>query len=350
MAQGNPEKERLYGRLNSIDSELSQAAKAVENAETGTNSVSASVGTLAARLAGVRGQGYVALGHLDKTVDLLSKKWAEIGPSVQRSVAQELQPIAAQVRGLQSETSSLRREIDGGNLGAAEGLANRLSGDAASIRSRAVSESERVTAPLRELSTGVVAVERDLKVAESSMALFGQAHFPMQQGESPVLAVEGKLMEGEKAHGTIYLTNHRFIFEGLKEVDLEKHLFIVTKKRIDRVVMIEQPVGAVQEITKGRVGLLAGTGVFVQFRPEVRLPVTPIDVQRLEADVIARFHRYVIGGEADRDIATARGGAPPTPTIQMLRCSVCGAPHSGEIMQGQASVSCEYCGTSMAIR
>lgn len=350
MAQGNPEKDRLYGRLRSIDSELSDTSRAISTAESEVNSLDASIGGLSSRLAAVRGKGYSALAHLDKTVDLLSKKWTEVGPSVKQSLANGLQPLGAQVRSIQSQTQTLRAEIDGNNFPAAEMLANRLSSDASSVRSRVNEQVSQVTAPIKDLTTGLGAVDRDLKIAETTVALFSQAAFPMQQQEFPVLAIEGKMMEGEKPHGTLYFTNHRFVFEGQKEVVLEKHLFIVTKKRIDRVVMIERPVGAVQDITKGRVGLIAGTGVYVQFRPEVGLPVTPFDVKGWEADVITRFYKYITGGEADRDIGTVKGVPPSaTPTVQLVRCQACGAPHSGEIYRGQTSVNCEYCGTTVAI-
>ncbi len=350
LAQGNPMREALYGRLQSIDSELSEASRVVNDAESSVTTFDTTIGGLASRLADVRGKGYSALSHLDKTTDMLSKKWTEVGPSVKQSVSSTLQPIGSQIRSFQSEAQTMRGEIDRGNYGAAESMAGRLSSEAGSVRLRASEEASRATGPFKELSTGLNAVDRDLKIAETTVGLFGQAAFPLQQGESEVFAVEGKLMEGEKAHGTLYFTNHRFLFEGQKEVVLEKKLFIVTKKKVERVVMIERPVGAVQEISKGRVGLLAGTGVFVQFRPEVGIPVTPIDVKSWEADVITRFFKYITGGEADRDIASIRGTPPPSSvSIKMLRCSACGAPHTGEVYQGQNSIKCEYCGSMVVI-
>jgi DNA-directed RNA polymerase subunit RPC12/RpoP len=98
------------------------------------------------------------------------------------------------------------------------------------------------------------------------------------------------------------------------------------------------------------VGLIAWTGIYVRFKPERQLQETPFDVKGWEADVITRFFSYIIGGEADRDIATIRG----TPvkealTIQIVRCPNCGAPYTREVYKGQTSVQCEYCGTSIAI-
>jgi hypothetical protein len=348
--QSNPLRDSLNGRVGTIDSELSEAARAIGNAESEVNSADASITGLAGRLSTVRGRGYAALAHLDKTTDLLTKKWAELGPGLKLSVSSTLQPLRQQVNAAESLAQRLRQEISMGNLIGAEVQVNSLAGEASALRSRALADSARVTTPLRDLSSALAAVDRDLKIAETTVALFSQAAFPLQQAESPVLAIEGRRMDGEKNHGTLYFTNHRFVFEGQKEVVLEKHLFIVTKKRIDRVVMIERPVGAVQEISKGRVGLIAGIGVYVQFKPEVGLPVTPFDVKGWEADVITRFFKYITGGEADRDIAASHGVAPATaPTIKLVRCPACGAPYSGEVYQGQTSVACEYCRSAVTL-
>lgn len=349
-AQGNPLKEQLNSRLNSIESNLSEASRMLNEAENGLNTEEATIGGLSGRLASIRGRGYVAMGHLDKTIQILTQKWAAVGPGVRQSLAGTVGPLNGQINNAQAEARTLREMIAMDNFAVAEGMASQLSATSESIKSNASREATQATAPLRELNMALAAVERDLKVAETTVELFGQAAFPMEQQESPVLAVEGKMMEGEKSHGTLYFTNHRFLFEGQKEVVLEKHLFIVTKKRMERVVEIQRPVGAVQQISKGRVGLIAGAGVYVEFKPEVGLPVTAFELKGWETDVVTRFFKYITGGEADRDIAAAHGVTNPVaPTIKLARCPACGAPHSGEIYQGQSSVQCEYCGAAVAI-
>ena len=114
--------------------------------------------------------------------------------------------------------------------------------------------------------------------------------------------------------------------------------------------MTEQPIGAVAEISKGRVGFIAGIGVYVKFRPETGLTEGVYDVKGWEADIITRFYGYIIGGEADRDITTAKGGPPKEGvTIKLTRCPYCGAPQSGEIYKGQTAIKCEYCGSQVAL-
>ena len=350
MAQVDREKEALYSRLRSIESDLSGASGGISDVESKLAYVEGAMGSLPSRLATVRGRGYAAMGHLEKSIDLLTRKWTESAPALKQAFLNSVQPLIAQIRGLEAEARRLRTEIDSGNIGFSQSLASRLSIDASSLRTRAVSEASKVSAPLNELVSSINAIDRDLKVAEKTVDLFSQAVFPFKQEESPVLAIEGKIMTGDKNEGTLYFTNQRFIFEGKKEVVLERKLFIATKKKIERTVLMEQPIGALQEISKGRVGLIAWTGIYIRFKPERQLEETPFDVKGWEADVITRFFNYIIGGEADRDIATIRGApVKEAPTIQLVRCSHCGAPYTREIYRGQTSVQCEYCGTLIAI-
>jgi len=348
--QMQQQKNSLYQRLQSVDSDLSAASRAITEAESKVASVDAAMGALPSRLSSIRGRGYAAMGHLDKTIELLTKKWADAAPLVKQSLANSLQPIIPQINNLRADMSGAKTEIEMSMFGPAQSHISRLAMDASSIKSRATSEASRVTAPVAEVISSLGAVDRDLKIGETTLGLFSQAGFPMKQEESPVLAIEGKNLGQEKVNGTLYFTNQRFVFEGKKEVVLEKKLFIVTKKRVDKVVMVEQPIGALSEISKGRVGLIAGLGVYVKFRPEIGLQDAVYDVKGWEADVITRFYSYIIGGEADRDIMATKGVTPSqAPAIKLTRCPYCGAPQSGEIYKGQTTIKCEYCGSQVAL-
>ncbi|MEM2995603.1 MAG: hypothetical protein QXI91_06295 [Candidatus Bathyarchaeia archaeon] len=351
MAYVGGEREALYSQLRSIESELSSASGVISDVERKLALIEGAMGSLPSRLATVRGRGYAAMGYLEKSIELLTTKWKDSAPILKQAFLNNVQPLTTQIRMLETEARRLRTEIDRGNVIYSQSLAARLLVEASSLRARAVSEASKVNASLNELMASITAIDRDLKIAEKTVQLFSQASFPLKQEECPILAVEGKIMVGEKSEGTLYFTNQRFIFEGKREVVLEKKLFIATKKKVERVVLVEQPIGALQEISKGRVGLVAWTGVYIRFKPERGLAETPFDVKDWEADVITRFFNYIIGGEADRDIATIRGvTAKEAPAIQIVRCLNCGAPYTREIYKGQTTVQCEYCGASIQIR
>ncbi len=353
MAQVDRERDALYARLRAIESDLASASSAISEVENKLAYIDSAMASLPSRLATVRGRGYAAMGHLEKSIEILNKKWMEASPAIKQSFYSNVQPLTAQIRSLQSEAQRLRAGtgIGIGGVGLGWASAGRLAAEASTLRARVASETSRIGASLNEFLGSINAIDRDLKIAEKTVELFSFACFPLKPEESPVLAIEGKIMTKDKCEGTLYFTNQRFIFEGKKEVVLEKKLFIATKKKTERTVLIEQPIGALQEISKGRVGLIAWTGVYIRFKPERRLEETPFDVKDWEADVITRFFQYIVGGEADRDIAAIKGTTvKEAPTIQVVRCPHCGAPYTKEIYKGQTSVQCEYCGTSIIIK
>ena len=353
MSQVDIQKQAMYSRLNSIESDISFSLNAINSARNNIAHVEGSTISLKNRLGKVRERGYAAMGHMEKDTDQLTQRWTQISPSVKQAFAFNIEPLASQANGLQAETRTLRTQIDSGNIAYSQALASRLSSSASSLRSRISSETSRVNTPLSELNSIISNLEKDMKIAEQTLEFFTEANFPLKQEESPILAVECKILKGDKSEGTLYFTNQRFIFEAKKEVVLEKKFFIVTKKKIERVVLINQPIGAVKEIAKGRVGFLAWTGIYVRFKPDSREEEAQFDVEGWEADLAGRFFDYIINGEADKDIAALKGttGTAPTAQIgQLVYCPRCSAPHTREIFRGQKTVQCEYCGTQIVVQ
>jgi len=350
MTEIEREKQRLNSQLHSIESDLSEASGTISSVQSKLAGVESAMATLPSRLSSVRGRGYAAMGHLEKSIDLLVKKWADAAPFIMQSFQSNIQPLMTEINGLRTEAGRQRSEIYRGDLGSVAVRLNSLLVEASSLRMRASTEASKVSTPLNQFLNSSNSIDRDLKVAERTVELFSQASFPLKVNESPVLALEGKIMTGEKNEGTLYFTNQRFIFESEKEVVLERKLFIATKKKIERTILLDQPIGILQEITKGRVGLVAWTGIYIRFKPESRLEETPFDVKDWEADMTMRFFNYVVGGEAERDIAVVKGlPVTTTPTIQIVRCPYCGAPYTREVYRGQTSVQCEYCGTAIPV-
>ncbi len=350
MSQLEKDKQAMYSRLYSIESDVNSGLSAINEARNNITRVEGSAGSLPARLAKARQAGYAAMGHMEKDIDSLNRRWAEIAPTVKQTFATSVEPLASQGNSLQAEARGLRTQIDNGNISYSQSLASRLSMTSSSFRTRAASEASRVSTPLRELFSSVDSIESDLKIAEQTVQLLSQASFPLKEAETPVLAIEAKILTGEKNEGTMFLTNQRFVFEGKKEIVLEKKLFIVTKKKIERVVQVNQPIGALQEISKGRVGLIAWTGLYVRFKPDAREEDATFDVEGWEADAVKKFYDYIISGEADKDIAALKGTPETTkPLVQLVSCSNCHAPYTREVFKGQKSVRCDYCGTQIIL-
>ena len=351
MSAADRERQNLRSRLGSIEGTLSSVSSMISSVESNLNYVEGAIASLPARLSKVRSQGYECMSYLEKSQDLLTTKWAESGPLIKQGFLDSVQPLRGEVSRLRSEMNTLRSEIEYGSPGRVRSPVSNLSSAVSSLNARTASETSKFNISLKEFKSSVSALDRDLRIAETTIGWVSQASFPWKQGESPVLALKAKIMTGDKSKGTLFLTNHRFIFEGTKEVVLKRTLFIATKKKTVRTVLVDQPIGIIQEISKGRVGLLAWAGVYVRFRPDSGLDEIPFDVKGEEVDMITRFFNYIITGEADAEIATIRGTAPKTahPTVKVLRCPNCGAPYTREVYRGQTSVQCEHCGSIIPV-
>ena len=345
------EKQNLRSRLRSIEGELSSASGMISSVESDLNYVEGAMASLPARLSKVRSQGYECMSYLEKSQDLLTTKWAESGPLIKQGFLDSVQPLRGEAGRVRSEISRLRSEIEYGSLGWVRSSVSSLSLEVSSLKTRTASETSKFSISLKEFKNSVSALDRDLRIAETTMGWVSQASFPWKEGESPVLALKAKIMAGDKNEGTLFLTNQRFIFEGMKEVVLKRVLFIATKKKTVRTVLVDKPIGIIQEVSKGRVGFRAWAGVYVRFKPDSGLEEIPFDVKGEEVDMTTKFFNYIISGEADVDIATVRGVAPKIapPTVKVLRCPTCGAPYTREVYRGQTSVQCEYCGSVIPV-
>jgi hypothetical protein len=189
-----------------------------------------------------------------------------------------------------------------------------------------------------------------LRKAERTVALVSQASFPWEEGETPIFASKVKDLNND-LQGFITLTNRRFILEHEKEIILKKRLFIVTEKKTVREVAINKPIGMVTQLVHGKVGFFKGSGIFMTFTPESRLPEMKFDTTGEEAEWMTQSYTYIMSGGADDELATLTPQTPADQTgPQLLTCQMCGAPYTDQIYRGQTSVNCHYCGAVITLR
>jgi hypothetical protein len=142
------------------------------------------------------------------------------------------------------------------------------------------------------------------------------------------------------------LTNLRILFEEIKEEVIRKNLIFATEKKTIREVILDQPIGSIDVIEKGRVGFFKGAGLFFKFKPQTGLEELKIDTTGNDDDKIIHFYNYVISGEAEKELE------PVKETIEdnvPVTCPICSAPYREEILKGQTSVKCIYCGAVIKI-
>lgn len=327
----------LEGEVNSLNGKLGDVQEKIEDFD-------GKLADLPTRISRIRKMNYRVLTHLEHDKASLSDRWANVGPTFKERVRTRIGDLQTESQDL---TRRLSRRRSGGSFEVARlrGIESRIS----NLRSRVGELEGDVSDTLGDFESRLEGLEQDLKIAEATVDLTSQAAFPWKEGESAIFAVEAKDMDNE-IDGVVTLTNQRFIFESEKEVVLKKTLFIATEKKKVREVVVDQPIGIIDEMHKGRVGFLAGHGVFITFKRESRLKEMKLDTKGHEADCMLRFYNFVVSGDADKELeALGEEGVEEVKERGPLICVICGAPHTDEIYRGQTSIQCKYCGAVIPV-
>jgi DNA-directed RNA polymerase subunit RPC12/RpoP len=217
----------------------------------------------------------------------------------------------------------------------------------ASLNVRISSLTGQVSSEIGDTESRLALIKENVGVAESTVNLTRGSSFAWKEGESPVVSVRAKDLNKD-VEGILSFTNLRFIYETEKDVVLKKTLFIATQKKKVRETAIDKPVGMVDRVTKGRVGILAGQGLYITFKPESGLQEMKLDTKGNDTDLFIRFHDFISSGQADQELAKLKPEIKTEKNVPSI-CPRCGAPYMGEIFRGQTSMQCRYCGTTIPI-
>ena len=329
--------EMLSGRAMSLSSQIAQVSRRIYGTEELLNG-------LPARIQQIRRMNYKVLTNLEKDQSALSDRWASMGPAVKEIVNANTPFVSSEIKGLESEITQRRMDtayqVD--RLASAEMKATAIS-------SRVSDISSKVSGAMGDVESRLQQINNDVAVAERTISHVSNASFQWKEGESPILSVPAKDQKND-LRGFLTLTNQRFLYEVEKEVVLKKRLFIATEKKKVRETVVDKPIGAVDNITKGRVGLLAGQGLYIKLKPQTGVPEMKLDTSGEDADLVLHFNGFITTGEADREIASVQGTnvekEKPVPVV----CPRCGAPYIDEIFRGQTAVQCRYCSTSIPLQ
>lgn len=345
-AVATDESQRLMynNRVNALVSEVSTISQQTSNITNNIESLNDQVQSLPTRIKRVRQNNYRALTHLETDQASLSEMWSQLSPNLRAITSQRSETVHFKTRELQRVLTQHQRNsnYDLGNLQNTESGLSELRLTLSDIQSQ-------IATSLTPIQKRYQNIDKELRMAESTVTLVSDASFPWIEEETPIIATKAKDLNND-VEGIITLTNLRFIFEQEKEIVLKKRFFIVTEKKIVREVVVHKPIGMVTELVKGRVGLLKGSGLFVKFAAESGIPEMKFDTKGYEADWLTQGYNKIVSGQIEEDLAAAS----PEPTSeqdtpQLVACPICGAPYSEMIFRGQTSVNCKYCGAVIAL-
>jgi hypothetical protein len=341
----NESKRLAYtNRINTLSTEITSITNQTNNSIQRIENFNERIHTLPTRITRIRQGNYRALTHLEKDQIALSEKWTKLSPDLRTVTNQKSGIVQYRTRELQ-QTLIQYQNRSPSNLS----NLNVIESNLLELRRNLSEIQGYVTTSLTPLEKNYQQIDTDLQKAERTVTLIAQASFPWIEGETPIISTKVKDLIND-SEGILTLTNLNFIFEHEKEIVLKKRLFIVTEKKIVREVAVHHPIGMVAQMTKGRVGLLKGSGLFVQFVPESGISEMKFDTKGNEADWIAQSYNYIISGLADQELSAS---TPETEadkeTPQLVTCPICGAPYNEKIYRGQTSVNCKYCQAVIAM-
>lgn len=310
---------------------------------------SAKMAALPGRLQKLRARGFQFQSSLEDELKRLSEDWVRTKPSISASIDRESQRLS-------SSMSSAQQQVLGGRsylsmpVAQASAKLDQSSAQLDNLKSEISAATSSLQNTVNSASQGISKAEKFIADAESMLDELDAASFRLLPKESPVAMARAEWQRGkdDEIKGTLFVTDHRLVFERNEEVVTKRRLLVFTEKKKVRELLMETPIGAVSDVAVERTG-----GLFKS--PVVKIVFTappapyPQMLMKLSGDAeewkgtITRVITNDLENEriASKEAAQPKESAGPT----VIRCTGCGATLSTPIVKGMQSITCEYCGT-----
>ena len=319
------------------------------NIRTALEQTSANLAALPGRLQKLRARGYQFQSSLEQELARLAREWEQFKPQLAASTERESQRLAASMAAVQQEVLGGRRYI---SLPVSQ-ISSKLEQSSAqldNLKSEISAASNTLQGMLNSASAGIGKAEKQIADAEAMLDELDAASFRLLPGEAPVAMAHAEWLRGkdDEVKGLLFITDHRLIFERNEEVVTKRRLLVFTEKKKVREMMMETPIGAVEDVAIERVG-----GLFKKQMVKVVFTAPPAPypqmLMSLRGDaeewkgLITRVITEDLEKERVAGEAQEQPQEPAEPTV--LRCTGCGATLTAPIVKGMKSIQCEYCGT-----
>jgi predicted nuclease with TOPRIM domain len=319
-------------KYNSIKSRLTSLSIRTKNLPSRIDQFDLKVNNISNRIKNIRQDNYYSQTNLESEYKNLSKNWNTVHSSVLNSNYNQVNTALQRQNDIENRLNLSKTPLE------IDQIETQLSDFTHSI---AMMENS-LNNQLQEHQNRYNSINNDLILIENTLAQLENSSIDWKNKEYPILAIKAKDLTHDK-QGVLTLTNFRILFEEVKEVILRKSFFITTEKKTVKEVTLDQPIGAVKVIEKGRVGFLKGAGLFLRFKPQTGLEELKLDTSGNDDEKVIHFYNYIITGEAQKELIPILDEASDSSVP--VNCPHCSAPYSEEILLGQTSIKCLYCGT-----
>ena len=344
--------EQLQSEISSLDWELSRlrSGALLSDLKDEVEDISSQIAQLPLSIEKIRSRGYAFKSDLERRAEILKEQWQELLPRVQGEIDRQSRLLSSALANAEREVRLLKAEFQRSPASAqarletckatVEGLGDKVQAASGSIEGM----FNTLQGDLRQILGEIEAITWMLDQLD-------EACFGLRPGEVPIEATKATyLTEGDKGpKGILYLTDQRLLFERKEDVVTKKVLFIPTQKKRVQELLLDVPIGKVEESKGEERGFILRKEILrVKFSSGAPVPEASF---RLAED--SATWRVLIGkvlsGEMDRErVGVEEKPAEPAREIPS-RCPACGAQLTQEIVRGMTSITCEYCGTVIRI-
>jgi hypothetical protein len=270
--------------IGDMDKEVSKLALQLNDAEN-LYSTKSRLTKLFSSVANIRKLNYNLQTNLETDLIKAVELWIPLESSLKDEVGKRAESI-------RMENSSLPIQIE-----ARRGTSEYYSGDIRSLdplnkrvsaHKKCVNDlSNYVNQSLSTLFGCLQSLEMRATTAENAINLTSTASFKLKENEVPVIAMRARDMD-KKIKVLLTFTSQRVIYESIDE-------------KTERQLLFEKPADSVNRVTKGRVGLLAGEGIYVEFKQpsESRLK---LDTEGEDANLAVQYFKMITSGQIDSEL------------------------------------------------
>jgi hypothetical protein len=292
----------------------------------------------------LRTRGYAFRSFLENKIEVLAEKWEQVRAKVAREIdkrTQELEQESDEVEGVLRQAAASAREAP---VSRAESAIN-------TVESKVRAAESAIEAMYNTLEQNVSQTSVQVDEIEWLLDQIDEACFELHPAEDPVMACEAEYMETEKEgpKGILYLTDERLVFERKEQVATKKVLFIATEKETVHELLLEVPVGQIDEVKAQDKKKFLGRKEMLEllFAPEADFSGATF---RLHGGAKNEDWDALIGRVKSGEIDKERTRPKDEAVVEAARaaptkCPTCGATLPAEIVRGQREITCEYCGS-----
>jgi len=338
----------LQNKVNSLQDgvRLAKVRDAVEDMQT-------KVSSQPQRIMTARGRGYVFEKDLEAQSQSFVDAWAMLYPNLQSQINLQSTAMMNSLRPIEMQMPQLTASAY--NPAAARGILNTMQSAVSQLESKVSAAERTITGMYDQFDRQVSEFIRRMDQIEYMLTQLAEATFQLLPTEGGIAAVKavwcktGKEQKGDP-EGVLYLTDQRLIFEQKEEIATKKVLFIATQKQKVQGLQLEAPVALVDNVQTSKAGLLKNED-HIEIRFASGAPVQS-----------AHFHIWqdcavwqgLINRAKSKDFDQGRAMAIDQAEVEKVKaaptqCPACGGAISQQVLRGQDTLKCEFCGNVMRL-